>query len=355
MPPYKYLTTHYLCDKCKKKYEFSDPKSKRGIRMYRCKHFELKFIKNIDNAQLNYFLKIKCLICYKKQDIKNIKINNYNQNNQIQYNKYNCCGNKINIGSFFSNDENNSIDNIIDLLEKTDIIQRNNNQNNFNNNKDMFIQNGNMNNINFGMVNQNNGMNNFNNINNIPNNCMGYININNNANFENNVNNNFQMNPNFCQNAAIMNNGQNMFEQSFNGNNFQNNFIQNGLFANNFQDNCAQNNQFNFNINNNGNFNNNNLLINNQKNDFIFNNNNDYLNGGNQVYMSDINLSFADENCLNNNCFIPEKIVFKINIMQNNYPIEAYNNRITREVINEFLKDHPDLEQYLYRNQKYLI
>ena len=331
--PYKYLTTHYLCDKCKKKYEFSDSNNKSGIRVYHCKHFELKFIKNIDNAQLNYFLKLKCLKCSKKHQIQNLKLDNYNQNNQIQYNKYNCCGNKINIGAFFSNDENNSIDSIIALLETTDITKRNNNnQNNINNNKDMTLPNGNMNNRNFIMGNQINGMNNFNNINNIPNNFIAN-NFNYMNNFQNNMNNNIQMslnNNNFGMNGFIVNNGQNNFGQR---NNFQGNF-QNG---------CAQS------------FNNNNCFDNNFFPNNDFQNNNAYLNGGNKIYMNDLKLTFRNEYFLNENCSIPEEVTFYININQNKYPIQAANNKNTREVINDFFKNNPDLDRYIYRNQKYFL
>jgi len=105
---YKYITTNYICDKCHKKYEFSDDKNKPGIRQYRCKHFLLKFIKNKDENELKYFLSIKCLQCSKKQSKINLNITkNYNiSENNIDYNNYKCCGNEVNIGAFFSEDEN---------------------------------------------------------------------------------------------------------------------------------------------------------------------------------------------------------------------------------------------------------
>ena len=102
----KYITTHYICNKCHKKYEFSDNDKNPGIRLYHCKHFSLKFIKNKDENELKYFVSIKCLHCSKRYEKKNINLEKTKKS--IKYNRYACCGNEITIGAFFSEDENNS-------------------------------------------------------------------------------------------------------------------------------------------------------------------------------------------------------------------------------------------------------
>ena len=111
-----HITTHYKCDKCNKQYEFTDIKNKSGLRLYRCKHFVLKFIRNTDDGELKYILSLKCLQCSKKKGKQNINIDkNSNKNNKnLNYSTFNCCGNTINIAAFFlenenqSNNENNS-------------------------------------------------------------------------------------------------------------------------------------------------------------------------------------------------------------------------------------------------------
>ena len=106
----KFITTHYICEKCEKKYEFSDNKNKSGIRYYSCKHFSLKFIRNTDEQDLKYYLCIKCSKCSRQKKQNLIINNNYNKNtNNLNYSFYNCCQNAINIATFFSDEENQSI------------------------------------------------------------------------------------------------------------------------------------------------------------------------------------------------------------------------------------------------------
>ena len=66
----KYITTDYQCAKCQKQYEFSVNSNLRGIKQFKCKHFLLKFILNLDNNITNYFASIKCLKCNKNKIIK---------------------------------------------------------------------------------------------------------------------------------------------------------------------------------------------------------------------------------------------------------------------------------------------
>ena len=132
------------------------------MRLSRCKHFIIKFIRNTDGNSFKFFVSLKCCGCSKKQDIKSLNITqNYNKNmNNLNYNNFTCCQNTISIGAFFSEDETETINKIIDLLDyntlrsninicqkddqKRDRMEQNNN--NINNLKmNNFFQNNNMN------------------------------------------------------------------------------------------------------------------------------------------------------------------------------------------------------------------
>jgi hypothetical protein len=114
----RYLTTYYICEKCREKHEFSDDKNTPGVRMSRCPHFTIKFIRNTDEFNLRYFISIKCCGCPKKQDIKKIYITlDYNKNERdLKYNKYSCCEKIILIGAFYSEVESETIKKIINFL-----------------------------------------------------------------------------------------------------------------------------------------------------------------------------------------------------------------------------------------------
>ena len=190
----KYITTIYQCHKCQKQYEFSDQRNLQGIRQYQCKHYILKFIKNMDNNIISYKVSIKCRKCSKKNEKQLFTVNN---KNMIDFNSniYNCCNNQINFTSFFSETRSESINKI--------------QQNNLNMSMNLNINNLNMNNDNplirsnsdTMRLNMNMNMNNFNNQN------------------MNNINqNNFNMNRGLSGNIQNTN-----FNMNFNNNQFKNN------------------------------------------------------------------------------------------------------------------------------------
>ena len=407
--PYKYLVTNYICDKCQKKFEFSDYKDKAGIRQSCCEHFKLKLIRNLDEEELKYFISLTCCNCQKKQNKNKLNITiNYNPNKKnINYNNFICCGNKIIIGAFFSENEQESINKIVNILDyienipcnmnlpdndKTtdivinnnmkyininglnnqinvnDIIQNEQNNSNFNE-KINFININNLLpnnqnhevdgyvNLNRNMINMNNNMNM--NINNILNNMNNNINMNNNMN--NNINNNMNNpnnnminninmnnpNNNMINNINMNNTNNNMFNNmnnninnnmnnpnnSMNNNMFMNiNNILNNNMINNIKMNNTNNNMFN-NMNNNININMSNFLNNNMNRNTNFNNNNQFLNGnGNGKIIS-----------------------FKIQFNGKKYDVKERDDKLAKDVLNDFFFRHPEIKGLIHKNQKYLI
>jgi hypothetical protein len=163
------IKTICFCKNCNKKYEFSDNSTKAGIREYKCKHFELKLIRNTNDDNLKYYLSLKCTKCSKKQK-NNLKIiTEYEQIKQkSNYNYFNCCENYINVVALLEKHKNSvSQDDNCNKLKNNNLNKNNNNssnENNFKNNQPNF--NAPNNNINSQSINQN-------------------ININNNLNFNN--------------------------------------------------------------------------------------------------------------------------------------------------------------------------
>ena len=345
----QYITTDYQCHKCQKQYEFSDLRNLQGIRQYNCKHYILKFIKNMDNNIVGYLVSIKCRKCSKKND-KQLFV--FNNKNMIDFNSnvYNCCNNQINFAAFYSDTRLESINKI-----QQNNLNMNKNINNLNMNKS--INNLNMNG--FGMNNNNGyirsnsdnlGMNNFNNQNmnninqnnnnlnkglsgNIPNTNF-VLNFNNNQ-INNNNNNNFQNN-----NLNLMT-GINMNQNMNNMNN------QNARFTIN---NMMPNNQFNNNMNNLNNFQNNNFMGNNMNNNLEISQlmyaNNKYSAVGQNDWKNYIN---------DDPGYIGQQITFQFEFKQQYYYMSARNDRIFKDVLFEFLNGHPEIRSLLTYNQKYLF
>ena len=336
----KYITTIYQCHKCQKQYEFSDQRNLQGIRQYQCKHYILKFIKNMDNNIISYKVSIKCRKCSKKNEKQLFTVNN---KNMIDFNSniYNCCNNQINFTSFFSETRSESIDRIQQnnlnmsmnlninnlnmnndnplIRSNSDTMRLNMNMNNFNNQ--------NMNNINQNNFNMNRGLSG-----NIQNTNFN-MNFNNNQ-FKNNNNNNFQN-----HNLNLMT-GINMNQNMNNMNN------QNARYAN---VNMMQNIQFNNNMNNMNNFQNNNFMNNNMNNNLessqLMNNNNTLSAVGQNNWKDYIN---------GNPEYFGQKITFQFEFKQQYNYMTANNNRIFKDVLSEFLNYHPEIRTLLTYNQKYL-
>ena len=162
---YKCIKTFCFCKNCNKQYEFSDNSTKAGIRKYKCKHFELKLIRNTNDDNLKYYLSLKCIKCSKKQK-NNLKIiSELEQNNQkSNYNYFNCCDNYINaVALLEKNKKSVSYNDNCDKLKNNNL--KNNNNNNLNENNFKYNQpNSNVpnNNIKSQNVNQNININKYN-------------------------------------------------------------------------------------------------------------------------------------------------------------------------------------------------
>jgi len=354
----QYITTNYQCHKCQKLYEFSDNKNLQGIRQYQCKHYILKFIKNMDNNFISYKVCIKCRKCLK---IKMLQLFIFNNKSMIDFNStiYKCCNNQINFAAFYSDVRSESINkmqqNNLDMSyeyfnmnmfenETDNTYIRSNSDNLTMNNLNNQMNNINLNNNNFNRgfsenIQNNNFMNNFNNNN--------QINNNNNNNFQNN-NVKLMAGPNM---NGFMNNMNNQNKQ------FPNmNIIQNPQFNNNMNN---QNNQFpNMNMNQNTQFNNNNMnnFQNNNNMNIInnnMNNNNPQFSSDNSVFVGGQKYNFYYIN--GNQEYLGQQISFKFEFKQQYYYISTTNNRIFNDVLSEFLNVHPEINALLTYNQKYLF
>ena len=370
----KYLTTYCICEKCQKKHEFSDDKNTPGVRLIRCQHFILKFIRNTDENNLRYLVSLKCCGCSIKQDIKKIDITlNYNKNEiNLKYNKYSCCQNIIIIGAFYSEVETETINKIINLSDYNDFRHDNYNNdrdeqkrderdlNNFNNLKfsqNNIIQNQ-MNNNNMfqfkesTILNENTINNNRYSSNEISNN--GYVNIEqkelnnlkgcieNKESFDMSSNmtmkdflmfmdiNNIKMNNSSEMNNIIMQKNKNMNNNIMNNNinnmmnNNINNMMNNNMINNNIMnDNNMNGNMMNNNIMNN-NMMNNNMMNNNMINNNIMNNNNmmnNNINNNNMMNNNNMN-NMMNDNIMNNNRnnnMMRNNMSSSLNINDNNY------------------------------------
>ena len=317
----QYITTNYQCHKCQKQYEFSEKKNFQGIRQFQCKHYILKFIKNLDNNAINYHVSIKCRKCSKRLDKSLFIANNKNMIN-FGANTHACCGNQINFGAFYSEQRLESVNKI--QMQQNNLARSvaNFNMNGFDNN------NQNMNNINQNNNNLNKGISG-----NIPNTNF-VLNFNNNQ-INNNNNNNFQNN-----NLNLMT-GINMNQNMNNMNN------QNARFTIN---NMMPNNQFNNNMNNMNNFQNNNFMGNNMNNNLEISQlmyaNNKYSAVGQNDWKNYIN---------DDPGYIGQQITFQFEFKQQYYYMSARNDRIFKDVLFEFLNGHPEIRSLLTYNQKYLF
>ena len=327
----KYITTDYQCAKCQKQYEFSVNSNIRGIKQFKCKHFLLKFILNLDNNITNYFASIKCLKCNKNKK-NQIMIANNQSMKDFSPNNFICCENQMCFAAFFSGVNSESINDIMNnniQFGRSNSDSKINMNNNIMNNNIMnsniinnFNNPGNNNNFNFA----NNNMNNMNNVFNsvIQNNNMNNVQMMRSFNGFN-CNDYIAVNPDVNQNFNIMNNqfqninmGQNMLNnQIMNNNNFNNNM-------NNFQVNI---NQGYFPINNNPQFS---QIINNNEQNYIM------IHGAHRVYGETINFYFI---------FNQEK-----------YPINnVKNTEIFQNVLEDFLSKNPDIKNKLGKKQKFSV
>ena len=313
----KYISTNYRCAKCQKQYEFSVNNNIRGIKQYKCKHFLLKFISNLDNNALIYMVSIKCLKCNKIQK-KTLAIANHPSMKDFNSNIFQCCKNQISLAAFYSEIKLESINFINNLVQDNAM---NNNINNFNmNNK-------------FNM-----GFNNLNQMSNINQNQ-------NNFNFQNvGVGNNNFIN----QNMNNLNANQNFNNIAMNGTiNFSNiNMGQNIQFMNNNRMNVFQtnSNMNNLNLNNN--------VINNNCNNFQMMNNNQFDN----IYAAGQNELNSYANLRGEHINFGQAINFNFSFKQVLYPVyNVKNDRIFKDVLNEFLNNYPEIKNHLSPNQRYSV
>lgn len=302
MSIYKSINIEYNCEKCNAHNEFNDDLKISGMRQEKCKNFDFKFIKTVDddNKTVEYNCSFKCKNCKKNGnllfDLDKNKKEGYEPITKI----YECCDAKLIInGLLLLNDEDEIIDEKNKYNVKTQIIKDNNAFNN------------NINNINQPInqfhINSNQNLNNFNNFGGGNNNNQFMANSVNNINYMNLMNNNgFNMN----NNIPNSNNG-------FNGMNVPNM---------NYQ---PQNNQIHF-----GNFNNNFMGMNPQ-----VNNINNMMN----------NLNLNDQ--MNNNRMPQSKSSIKANIQfgeKNNITIKRdipFNKRII-DVLREIEEEKPEVKEY---------
>jgi hypothetical protein len=211
MNEYNSVLVEYNCHECNKYDDFTDGLNMNGMRSHKCKDFELKFIKNIEDREIKYNINCRCNKCkregkllfiFQKSNINDLDVNNNKT--------YTCqCGAKVTVGTLLLIDKKDgqlNKDNGIPKEKDINDININNYNPNMNPNNNFNINNFNpymMNNMNImnNMNNMNrmmimNNMNNFNNFNNIK--SMNNININMNANNQfnrmNNINNFFNNN-----------------------------------------------------------------------------------------------------------------------------------------------------------------
>ena len=318
----QYITTYFICSKCQKTYQFSLVNNISGMRQYQCKHYILKCIKNFDNNILMYNITIQCRKCNKKQG-KQFMVSNSFNNNDLYSNQFNCCDNVINLTSYYSKDNNETINNV-EVIGNN--IGMNNITSNYMNNKIPInnMQNNNM--MGMNMAGNQNMMNNNN-----PNNNLNRFNSMDNSNM-NNMNAMGNMG-----NAGNMNDG---FNRQWSGNinqNMNNNF--NNIFPNNMNNN--QNNNAMFNNNNNRQFNqmNNNMNFNNNNNNNI---NNNGQNADDEMYFY-LNKKHAK---------LGDIVNFFFEFNSQRYPVTKSNTIMFNDCFIEFLMLHPDIAASVNNNTK---
>ena len=265
MSIYKSINIVFNCKKCKKQNNFIDGLKISGMRPENCKDFEIKFIKNCEDNEVEYTISFTCKKCKHEGMTKFAFKKNETNNTEPIYKEFTCCEANVIIQALLLFDnEDNEEENIIE--EKMKIIRENNNninypQNNFRN----IGQNQNINNMdNSNMMNMNYNMqylNNYNGLNHINNRYMnnqlnGMVNPNINLPIQNPMFNSYN-------NINGMNNMNNMMINMPLNNNIMNNM---NVSNNNMNNINLNNNNINFchswNLNNNLEFNNNNVGLN---------------------------------------------------------------------------------------------
>ena len=103
---YKSLTIEFSCNKCKCHNDFIDGLNNCGMRPERCNDFELKFIKNIDNNNVEYTVSFKCKKCKKFGTVSFNIDKNKISNKDIPIKKsYKCCEAEILINAILLYDD----------------------------------------------------------------------------------------------------------------------------------------------------------------------------------------------------------------------------------------------------------
>ena len=359
----QYITTYFICSKCQKTYQFSLVNNISGMRQYQCKHYILKCIKNFDNNILMYNITIQCRKCNKKQG-KQFMVSNSFNNNDLYSNQFNCCDNVINLTSYYSKDNNETINNVEAIGNN---IGMNNITSNYMNNKIPInnMQNNNMMGMNMAgnqnMMNNNNPNNNLNRFNSMDNSNMNNMNAMGNmgnagnmndgfnrqwsGNINQNMNNNF--NNIFPNNMNNMNNN-NSFNQNFNNNN-NNTFNRMSQNQNMMMSANAQMSNFNMNQNNNAMFNNNNNRQFNQMNNNMNFNNNNNNNINNNGQNADDEMYFY----LNKkHAKLGDIVNFFFEFNSQRYPVTKSNTIMFNDCFIEFLMLHPDIAASVNNNTK---
>jgi len=191
MKEFNSVLVEYNCHECNKYDDFTDGLDMNGMRSHKCKDFESKFIKNIEDREIRYNINFRCNKCKGEGKLQFIfKKSNMNDMDNNNYKTYTCqCGAKVTVGTILLLDQKEGkSNNVYDIQKKRDINDIN--SNNYNQNIN-FNNNFNYNNNNKFMMNNMNAMNNIymNNMNNI-----NIMNSMNNMNYMMNLNNIYRMN-----------------------------------------------------------------------------------------------------------------------------------------------------------------
>ena len=226
MPIYNKLLVAFKCNNCNIRSDFEEELDICGIRQENCKDFDIKFIKNIKNNEIEYSLLLKCKNCKKFKNIQLTSIkNDSNQGNIDQEHQCDKCKKKISIqAKLISNNKNE--EEKFNRSNRINLNEMNYNMGEFNNNNIRFNYNNNINNYNMDNYNY---MNNPYNTNNYNNNINNYnMELNNQMNYNNgNMMNNFILN----NNNNNMNNLNNMMNNLNLDNNSPNTIIINVFFG----------------------------------------------------------------------------------------------------------------------------
>ena len=128
MSIYNRLSVDFKCNTCNIVSDFEEELDISGMRQEKCKDFDIKFIKNIENYEVEYSFSINCNKCKTNEII----LNEFRKDDSSQeniYKNYQChkCKKEISIQIILMSDDNEDKPKEISKSKKDDNLNENDN------------------------------------------------------------------------------------------------------------------------------------------------------------------------------------------------------------------------------------